>query len=154
MLQAWALGVVHYYMEPITASWTNPEWVYARYLLCSVCVSVWIIVCSYNLKLSVFTKTQPSKRNWNSNYTCRIQKASPRQRLMPNQRFELWFFDPRSNVLSVTLIGQKVTIQRMTKNWLFGTGYLLLPWARLAETLRLYSFRFALLKWRIIRCCL
>ena len=79
-------------MKPITASWTNPGWIYARYLLGSVCVRVWIIVCSYNLKLSVFTKTQPSKRNWNSTYTCRIQKH------------------PQNTVLIVTLIKQQCII--------------------------------------------
>ncbi len=52
----------------------EPGRIYARYLLGSVCVRLWIIVCSYNLKLSVFTKTQPSKRSWSSTYTRRIQK--------------------------------------------------------------------------------
>ena len=79
-------------MKPITASWTNPGWIYARYLLGSVCVRVSIIVCSYNLKLRVFTKTQPSKRNWNSTYTCRIQKH------------------PQNTVLIVTLIKQQCII--------------------------------------------
>ena len=74
LLQAGAASVSPLLDKTGTAPWTSPAGFTHAYLLGSVCVRVWIIVCSYNLKLSVFTKPQPSKRSRNSNYTRRIHK--------------------------------------------------------------------------------